>query len=116
MPSAGDLRNRIRFDRRGPDANGDLLGDWVEGDTVWAQAKWLRGTETAVSQRLEGKQPVAFVIRSSAASRGIDAAYRAVTVSGRDIVPGQVFNITAVSPAKEAGFIDILAVAGGAAG
>lgn len=116
MPTSGELRNRVRFDVRGPDANGDLLGDWVEGDTVWAQAKWLRGGETAVSQRLEGKQPVAFVIRSSAASRGINTAYRAVTISGRDVVPGQEFNITAVSPAKEAGFIDILASAGGAPG
>ncbi|RZJ44955.1 MAG: head-tail adaptor protein [Brevundimonas sp.] len=116
MPGAGELRNRVRFDQRGEDDNGDPLGDWEPGKTVWTQVKWLRGSEAAVSQRLEGKQPVALVIRTSAAARLIGPGFRAVAISGRDVVAGTEFNITAVSPAKEAGFIDILAVAGQAAG
>lgn len=116
MPGAGELRNRVRFDSRSIDANGDPLGPWAEGFTVWAQAKWLRGSETAISQRLEGKQPVALVIRSSPQARTITTAFRAVAISGRDVVAGTQFNITAVSPATEAGFLDVLAAAGGSVG
>lgn len=116
MPRADDLRNRVMFQRRGLDANGDALGAWEEHSTVWAQAIWLRGSETAIAGRLEGKQPVALVIRTSRQAREITTAFRAVAVSGRDVVPGAKLNITAVSPAKEAGFIDVLATVGGATG
>lgn len=116
MPGAGKLDNRIRFDARGLDDNGDPLGDWVDGSTVWAEVKWLRGGEDIVSQRIQGKQPVAFVVRASATTRAITTAYRAVAISGRHVQADQVFNITAVSPSPEVGFIDILAVAGTAAG
>lgn len=111
MPGAGALRDRIRFDHRGTDANGDPIGAWVEGFTVWAQLLWLRGSETAIAQRLEGRQPVAIVVRTSSQARTITQAFRAVNVR-----TGAEFNITSVSPAKEPGFIDILAVAGGAPG
>lgn len=116
MPGAGDLRNRIRFEMRGLDDNGDALGAWEEHSTVWARVIWLRGAETAIAGRLEGKQPVAIVIRTSRQAREITTAFRAVAVSGRDVVPCTKLNITAVSPAKEPGFIDVLATVGGATG
>lgn len=116
VPGAGDLRNRLRFEERGLDANGDRLGPWGEVCTVWAQVKWLRGSESAVNSRLEGKKPAAVVVRSSSKSREFSEGLRAVAVSGRDVIAGQQFNISAVSPAKEPGFIDILAVVGGATG
>lgn len=112
MPGAGDLRDRITFEARGEDANGDPLGPWAPQFTVWAQLVWLRGSEAALQQRLEGKQPVAIVVRSSSSTRAINTAWRAV--NARD--PEQKFNLTSVSPAKEAGFLDILAVMGGATG
>lgn len=112
MPSAGDLDHRILFQERGLDANGDPGGPWEDRHTVWAQMVWLRGSESAVQQRLEGKQPVAIVVRSSTQTRAITTAWRAVNARCRD----QEFNIVAVSPAKERGFLDILAQRGGATG
>lgn len=112
MPGAGDLRDRYRFDQRGIDANGDRLGPFEDGFTVWAQTTWLRGSEAVMGQRLEGKQPVILTIRDSAQARTITNGFRAV--NARDVT--KVFNITSVSPAKERGFLDVLATAGVAAG
>lgn len=121
MSGAGKMRDRYRFDQRGADANGDLLGDWVEGFTVAAETTWIRGGESVLSQRLEGHQPVALEIRNSTQARTITSAFRAVDV--RTLVDGavvvgttRVLNITAVSPSKNRGFIDVLATAGGAPG
>jgi head-tail adaptor len=112
MPGAGDLRDRYRFDLRGSDANGDPLGDWEPGFEVSAHTTWLRGSETVMSQRLQGTQPVILTIRSSAQARTINSAFRAVNTR-----TGFVFNITGVSPTRDdPGFLDILAVGGGAAG
>lgn len=111
MIGAGDLRDRYRFDDRAADANGDKLGDWIEGFSVAAQTTWLRGGESVVSSRLEGTQPVALTIRDSAQARTITPGFRAVNSR-----TGQPFNITAVSPAKQRGFIDVLCVAGTAEG
>lgn len=112
MPGAGELKDKITFQSRGEDANGDALGEWESQITVRAQLKWLRGSEAALSQRLEGRQPVAIVVRDSSQSRPITSAWRAVNARNAD----QVFNITAVSPSPESGFIDVLATMGGATG
>lgn len=111
MSSAGKMRDRIRFDQRGLDANQVRQGPWVEGFTVSAETTWLRGGEGVVAQRLEGKQPVAFSIRDSVQARMITTGFRAV-----DIRTHRTFDVTAVSPSKTPRFIDVLAVSGGAAG
>lgn len=116
MPDAGSLDARVRFDARGTDANGDPLGEFEEGFTVWARVQYLRGSESAVSNRLEGKQPVLIDIRDSAQARSVTNAMRAVIVAGRGVIPGQVLNINAVAPGRELGFLNIMATAGGAAG
>lgn len=118
MTGAGDLNCRIRLDQRAVDANGDRLGAWdtANGVTVWAHVKWLKGGEGIVSQRIEGKQPVAFVVRSSATTRAVTNAYRAVAISGRDVIAGEEFNISGVSPSAQPGYLDILAVRGTATG
>lgn len=116
MPGAGDLRDRVLFQFRSPDPNGDALGAWADGFTVWAQIIWLRGnlrgSEAVMQQRLEGKQPVIITVRDSSQARQIDPSWRVVNARN-DL---QVFNITSAAPAKERGFIDILAVMGGATG
>nr|WP_315026873.1 head-tail adaptor protein [Brevundimonas diminuta] len=112
MVSARDLRDLVAFETRREDANGDPLGPFEPAFTTWAKLVWLRGSESAVQQRLEGRQPVAIVVRASPTTRDITPAWRAVMHHDT----AQVFNITSVSPAKERGFIDILAVMGGATG
>jgi len=114
MSSAGKMRDRYRFEQRAEDANDDRLGPWNGDDdafTVWAETKWLKGTEAVMAQRLEGRQPVALVIRDSTQARTITTAFRAV-----DARSGAIFNIAGVSRSTTPGFIDVLAVSGGAAG
>lgn len=116
MREAGRLSARVRFDARAPDANGDPLGAWIEGFTVWARVQYLRGGEVAVSNRLEGRQPVMIDVRENAQTRTITNAMRAVIVSGRGVRAGTELNITAAAPGKDPGFINILAMAGGPTG
>lgn len=105
MPGAGQLKDRISFSQRAPDANGVRLGEWGAPLTVWAQLTWLRGGEGVLDQRLAGRQPVVITIREFAAVRSIDNSWRAV--NARNLT--QVFDIKSAAPSREAGFIDILA-------
>jgi head-tail adaptor len=117
MIGAGDLNARLRFDARGLDANGDPLGDFETRFTVWAKVDYLRGSESAVSNRLQGSQPVMIAVRDSAQARTITGGFRAEVVSGRGVVVGQTFNLTTDAvPDRTPGFLNIMAVAGGAAG
>ena len=116
MSGAGEMTARVRFDARATDANGDPTGAWQDGITVWARVEYLRGSEVAVSSRLEKRQPVRIDVRDSAQARTITNAMRAVIVSGRGVQVGAELNITAVAPGQDPGFINILAVAGGAVG
>lgn len=116
MPGAGTLDARVRFDARGPDPNGDPLGDWVSGFTVSARVQYLRGTEAALSNRLEGRQPVMIDVRESSTTRTITNAMRAHIISGRGVRAGTDLNITAVAPGQDRGFLNILATAGGSVG
>lgn len=110
MPGAGELTNRVRFDQRELDANGLRQGPFVEGFTVWARLIPLRGGEGVIAQRLESSQPYVITVRDSSQTRAITTGFRAF--DGR----AGLMNITGVTKAKESGFIDILAVAGGARG
>ena len=112
MTTARDLRDQVAFEVRREDANGDPLGPFDPAFTTWAKLVWLRGSETAVQQRREGRQPVAIVVRSTPSTRCVTPAWRAVMSNDSNTI----FNITSVSPAKERGFIDILATMGGPTG
>lgn len=105
MPGAGRLRDRITFQQRGLDANGDPLGPWADVVTVSVELIWLRGGEAVMDQRLAGRQPVVITVRDFAETRLIDNSWRAVN----ERKPAQVFDIKSASPAKELGFIDVLA-------
>lgn len=116
MPKPGEMNAEVRFDRRGPDANGDPLGDWMPVCTVWAKADYLRGSETAVANRLEGRQPATFVVHDEDQVRVLTLGHRAVVLEGRGLRSGETFNITAVAPDRVPGFLNILGVTGGADG
>lgn len=108
MPGSGQLDTRVTFQQRAPDDNGDPLGDWEDGFTRWAQVQYLRGGEGVIQGRLQGRDPAVITVRDEAATREITTAWRAVTQTG----PQMTFNLRSWTPAKERGFIDILAEAG----
>lgn len=102
-PSAGALRDRVRFQRRAADANGDRLGAWKDVQTVWAQITYLRGGEGVLQERLAGNQPVVISIRDSSFARDIDNSWRAVGPEG-------AYDIASNAPSRTRGFRDITAV------
>jgi hypothetical protein len=70
VTSAGQLRERFRFEVLAADANGDRVGPgWEVLLFARARVEYRPGNETFLAQRLEGEQPVMITIPSSRASR-----------------------------------------------
>ena len=112
MPGAGALRDRVRFDPRTTDAHGRLLGPWsTTAKPVSAAIVYLKGTEPVMQQRLNGVQPVVIKVHKSSLTAHVTTAYRAF-----DVRAGVAYNIRSISPAKEPGFLEVLAEAQGANG
>lgn len=106
MPSAGELKHRVRFEQRAPNARGERLGPWTEVATEAAKLLFLRGTEAVMAQRLQGKRPVVITVRASAKTRQISTPLQGVNVR-----TGEVYAIKAVTPDDTGAWIDILAEA-----
>jgi hypothetical protein len=102
---AGDLRERVRFERRGLDANGDALGPFAELFTRAASIIYMRGSETVMAQRLEGQQPVIVTVVNSRQIREVTTADR--LVNARD---GTVYDIKAVPRDPRPLLVELLAV------
>lgn len=108
------LRDRLRFQSRDVDANGDALGPFADRFSLFAEIDYQRGSETALSNRLESRQPVAILLRDATRARTITIGFRAVVDGGRR--DGETFNITSAAPARERGFLHLMGVSGGATG
>jgi len=107
----------VRFEKRGEDENGDeLAGEFEPVFTCRAEVDYLRGTEAAVAERLEGRQPANITVRDAPETREITGSWRAIVVDGVHVRAGDEFNITAAAPARKRGFITVVGVAGGAPG
>lgn len=110
-PSAGDLRQMIRFDRQEnvSDGMGGFDQTWTPLTTVAAKVGPMRGGEQIRAERLSGIEPVEIIVRSDAKTRSIVQADRAV-----DTRTGRTFNIKWSGNLDERDrFIVILAEAGG---
>jgi SPP1 family predicted phage head-tail adaptor len=114
MPNSGDLRDRMRFEKRA--STTDEYGNQSAGDfeaqfTRWAQIMPLRGSEQVIASRLEGVQPVTVRVRWDAQTGGITTDWRAV-----DARSGRVYAIkTAADPDRRRRWMEMLCVAGEAA-
>lgn len=114
LPGAGDLRERIAFDKRAivSDGHGNEEGLFEEQFVVAARVMALRGTERVVAARLEGQQPVVLTVRYSSYTLLIGADWQA-----RNVRSGAVYAITspASDPDGRKAFLDLLATTGAAA-
>lgn len=106
------MRYRLDFQRRSLDANGQPLGEWASIGELWAEIGYLRGSETAITNRLIGKQPVKIEVRDTPVSRRVEIGVRAV-VTGVGPRAGEEFNIRSIAPAKQFGFFNLIADSGG---
>lgn len=109
MPRNRQLRERWTFQQRSGPAR---RGEWEVGFTRWTEVVWLRGSETVMQDRLTGVQPVILTVKEDIETRSITAGFRAVDLRNG----ANTANVTAVSPAKKRGFLDILATIGTAQG
>lgn len=115
--SAGELRHRIRFDRKTESAvdGGGALTDWSAIGTGSfirkADMRPLRGGEGVQQQRLQGTQPILLIVRADSSTKTIDSTWRAVLM--RDGVDVQAYALkTAQDMEMGNQFITLLAVAG----
>lgn len=79
--TAGNLRSKLHFQKRGQSDDG--FGNAVTGEfeTVFTDAAEIiprMGTETVMASRLQGVQPFTIRVRSSTQTRELDATWRAL--------------------------------------
>lgn len=100
---AGEFPERIQFQQRGEDENGDRLGDWEAEDRFKTAARYtyLRGGEAVMQSRLTGVQPVVIRVRTSATMREVTSDFRIL-----DLRSGEAFNIRSVMPDRRRKIID----------
>ena len=113
MSGAGRLRERFAFDERVKveDGFGNHRATWAERVQVRAGLRALRGGESVMASRLEGKQVVLITIRKSSKTAGITTDWRA-----RDARAGTVFNIREISLSRNRLYYEMLCESGVNAG
>lgn len=104
MIGAGKRRERLAFQQRGLDANGDRLGDWEPGFSRWGRVLSRTLGEGVLQQRLQGRQPAELTVLADSGTRQITTAWRMVW-------NGTPYNIRAVAPDETRAEIYILAEA-----
>ena len=92
MPSAGQLRDRVTFQKRQVIDDGygnEVSGPWGDVFTVAANIAPARGREEVLAQRLQGVRPVEITVRWSSQTVQIAPEWRAVNARK----PSEIYNI-----------------------
>ena len=122
MTSAGALYEKVAFDRRSDQTNdyGQPLSGFSEAFTRRAAFKQLRGSETALGARIEGRQPIEIVVRRDSDTEQIATNWRVRDLrrgewanSGETDWDGMIYSITAVQWSNDRRWIQVTAVTGG---
>lgn len=96
---AGALTERVHFQKRDEQDDGygnPVAGDWTTQFTEPARLQPKLGSEPVLAARLTGVQPFLLVVRSSARTRAVTPAWRAVNARS-----GAEYNIRTVANADE---------------
>lgn len=113
MTQAGDLRFRVRFDKR-TEVEGSYGGkqsDWSAQFTRWADIRPLKGSEPVVAKRLTGIQPVIIIVRRDSDTETITSGWRACEVDGDAVLRTYALK-TAVDMERNQEFITMMAESG----
>lgn len=110
--SAGKLRETVAWDERAmvDDGYGNEVGSFAEQFRTRAGFTFLRGGETVMAARLEGRQPLVVRVRRSSDTERIANEWRM-----RDLKTGTVYAVRAAAPTEHPGFLDIVVEGGVAA-
>jgi head-tail adaptor len=115
VKGAGDLRERVTFQRRGELSDGfgnEQAGAWMDQFTVAARVQPRLGGEEVIAARLAGTQPLIITVRSSSDTKQVTSAWRAYDARAgltADGEPLRLFNIRSFANVDERGaYIDFL--------
>lgn len=102
---AGDLYYRVAFDSRieVDDGYGNTVSDWTEQFQCRAAYRHLRGGESVMAGRLEGKHVQVITVRVSSQTLAITTDWRV-----RDVRNSDVFNIRDVTNETDRQWISLL--------
>jgi head-tail adaptor len=109
--SAGDLREKITFQRRAETDDGygnPISGGWQDQFTVRGRLMPKMGSEAVVASRLQGLQPFILTVRSNHQTRAVTPAWRAVNAR-----TSEVYDIrTAANPDERNAFVEMMVMLG----
>jgi head-tail adaptor len=115
MSGAGKLQHRLQFSvRSAPVEDGfgnTIAGEFIPQFEAWCGLTFLKGSETVLASRLEGRSPVVITMRSSINARRITHEWRATNLK-----TGVVFEIKEQPrPTEDRAYLEMLAESGVAA-
>jgi hypothetical protein len=122
--SSSDLFERVAFDEPATvqDGYGNSQGDFVERFQCRAGFTPIRGGESVIASRLEGRQPIVVRIRASTKSRMItpdwqmrDARKGEWSGDGAQFWTGPVYAIRSIIETKDRMYLDLMVEGGVAA-
>lgn len=113
MSTAGKLTERVAFDKRVDveDGHGNTVDDFVEQFRCWAEYKHIRGGESVMQSRLDGKHVQVIRVRASTQVRVVTTDWRI-----RDTRTEVEFNIRDITFDTSRAWLDFLVDGGGASG
>lgn len=102
---AGQLYYRVAFEKQttGSDGAGGTVTGWAEQFQCRAGFTHLRGGESVMAARLQGKHTQVIRVRSSSSTRLVTTDWRV-----KDARTGDVFNIRDITPTGDRAFLDFL--------
>lgn len=108
-PSAGQLIERVAFDARiaEDDEHGNVEGEFVERFQRRAGFTFLRGGETVIAARMEGRQPVVVLVRSDTETRLVDTDWQM-----RDVRTSSVYAVRSIIPSDDRQWLHITVESG----
>lgn len=110
---AGSLHELVAFDKRAPadDGYGNTVAAWAEQFQAHAGFVYVRGSETIMAARLEGRQSMIVQIRQSDAARLVTTDWQM-----RDLRTGEQFNIRSINSSANRSMLELLVERGVATG
>ncbi len=122
---AGQLFERVAFDERAnvSDGEGNTEGEFVQQFECRAGFTFLRGGETVIAGRLEGRQPVVVRVRRSNNTLRIEPDWQMRDLrngqwlggTGEEHWSGPCYAVRSVIPTEDRLFIDVTVESGVAA-
>lgn len=111
--SAGDLNQRVAFDKREEVDRGDgvTVGAWKEHFIVSAGFLHLRGGEGVMASRLQGNHTQVIFVRASSLTKQVNTSWRI-----RDVRKDVIYNIRDFTATNDRQWIDFLCQSGVASG